>query len=119
MKLKPVGHRLLVKPDNIEEIEAITKEHQALKSLNFEIAKPDGQMRREQQGTDTGVVVAIGPNAWKLPQYGWGEEFWEPWCKVGDRIVFGRYAGKLKEDPETKEEFMCINDDDVQMIVED
>jgi co-chaperonin GroES (HSP10) len=117
MKLKAVAHRLLVKPDGLVEEELLNKEHSKLKELNFAISKPEGQYHREAQGTDTGIVVDVGPMAWKHSDYGYPSEDWKPWVKVGDRIVFGRYAGKLKEDPEDKVEYMIINDDDVQCLV--
>ena len=73
------------------------------------------QERREKVGTQIGTVIAIGNTCWKAFD---GDSFhWEPWCVVGDRITFARYAGKIVEDPVTKEEFMIINDEDVQCVV--
>jgi co-chaperonin GroES (HSP10) len=118
-KLNPVGHRVMVRPSKIEEEQLLDDDLPGLKSKGFIINKPDGQHRRDAAGTDSGVVVAVGPSAWKLAQYGYGDEGWTPWAKVGDRVVFGRYAGKLLKDPETGEEdvFMIINDDDIQAVI--
>lgn len=117
MKLNPAGHRVLIKPDKIEEEQLVDKELETLRQHNFEIVKPDGQKLRDKQGTDSGVVVAVGPNAWRHDQKVLGLEQPTPWAKVGDRVLFGRYAGKLIVHPETKEEFMIINDEDIQLVI--
>jgi len=117
MKFKAPAHRIIVKLDDIEENQAIKKDFAKLAETKFEIVKPDGQMKRERLGTDTGVVVQIGPMAWKAIDG--DKEGWTPWCKVGDRIVFGRYAGKLVEHPETGEEIYVINDEDVLLVMEE
>ena len=39
------------------------------------------------------------------------------WCKVGDKVIFGKYAGKMVENRDTGEEFMVINDDDIQLVI--
>jgi co-chaperonin GroES (HSP10) len=117
MKFNPAGHRLLVKPIDIAEEEDIKGKHEALSKAGFIINKPEGQARRDAMGTDEGTVVAIGPSAWKHPDYGYGVwDEWKPWCKVGDKITFGRYAGKLKEIDGI--DYMIINDDDVQLVEE-
>jgi co-chaperonin GroES (HSP10) len=116
MKLRAIGHRILVRPDGLEEEELLDKKHEELKKKGFVINKPEGQHRREAQGTDVGEIVDIGPMAWKHSDYGYPSAEWQPWAKIGDRIVFGRYTGKLKEDPETGIEYMIINDDDVQLV---
>lgn len=116
MKYNPPGHRILVKPTGLEEEELLDKKFDKLKESKFVIQKPDGQYRREAQGTDQGTVVAIGPMAWKHKDYGYGDPDWQPWCKVGDKIIFGRYAGKLIADPDDGSDLMIINDDDVQLV---
>jgi co-chaperonin GroES (HSP10) len=117
MKFKPAGHRLLVKPVDIIENEELNTKHGTLLSKGFVIEKPDGQARRDAMGTDEGTVVAIGPSAWKHTDYGFGVwDDWKPWCKVGDKVTFGRYAGKLKEIDGI--DYMVINDDDVQLVEE-
>jgi co-chaperonin GroES (HSP10) len=71
---------------------------------------------------ETGKVVGIGPTAWHaydktLPD-GKPNTHWEPWAKVGDRVVYARYGGKILKDPDTKEKYIMINDVDVQVVVE-
>ena len=46
-------------------------------------------MDKEHLATVVGLVVALGPDAYKDPN-----KFSEgPWCSVGDWVIFGRYAG--------------------------
>ncbi len=118
-KLKPVAHRLLVKPDAIIEEQELAKSHAKLKELNFVIEKPDNQKKRDLQGTESGTIIAIGPMAWKHSDYGYPSADWAPWCKVGDKVVFARYVGKLWPHPDTKEEFLIMNDEDIQLVQED
>lgn len=118
MKYKTPGHKILVRLDPLEEEQEIAKNFKGLADSKFKIVKPDGQDYRERLGVDTGVVVSIGKMAWKAIDG--NQEGWEPWCKVGDRIVFGRYCGKLVPDPDTgNEDLYVINDDDVQLVLEE
>ena len=64
-----------------------------------------------REATMQGKVVQIGPNAF----VGFADS--KPWCSVGDDIIFARHTGKFVTDPETKEEFLVINDEDCQVIV--
>jgi co-chaperonin GroES (HSP10) len=67
-----------------------------------------------RSGVEEGVVKGIGPMAWKNTDLGYGSSDWEPWVKVGDRIVYAKYSGKFFHDPETNEDLIIINDVDVQ-----
>lgn len=115
--LKVKGHRVLVKPDPPKDQfnKHVSKE---LADKGFEIALPKEQELREQVGTSIGTVVAVGSTCWKAYDYNVPLVIWEPWCKVGDRITFSRYAGKIQEDPVTNEKFMLINDVDVHCVIE-
>lgn len=112
MSLRVCGHRLLVKPDPLKEQIDIPE---GLAQAKFEVHKPVQQQRMEEAGTQTGVVLQVGNTAWKA--FDGDSATWLPWCKVGDRIIFARYAGKFVEDPGTKERFMVINDEDVQAVI--
>lgn len=114
MTLKVKGHRLLVKPDAPkEQMNEFVPE--SLKTAGFKIEMTPEQERLEKVGTQIGTVIDVGNTCWKA--FDGTSPDWEPWCKVGDRITFARYAGKLVEDPTTKEQFMIINDEDVHCIV--
>ena len=105
MAIKPVLHRILVKQDKLEDKDDAFKQ---AKALGLYIG--DLEQKREQAAIDTGVVVEIGPTAFK--DFGL-DEF--P-IKVGQTIVYAKYAGKAIVDPETKEVFVAINDEDLVAV---
>lgn len=112
MSLEIVGHRLLVKPDAVAEQLEVPS---GLKEGGFKVVKPADLERREEAGTQIGTVLQVGPTAFRA--FDSNDPNWKPWCAAGDRIIFARYAGKFVEDPDTKEKFFVINDEDVQVKV--
>lgn len=96
----PLGHRLLVKPDRVEEVD----DHFAsAKRAGIIIA--DNERKREQAAIDTGVVVSMGETVFK--DFGT-----DPWCQVNDKVIFTRYGGKSIKDTDGTE-YVIINDEDV------
>ena len=99
--IEPVGHRILVKPEKIEDVDTA-----------FASAKRAGiiietdERKREQAAVDRGVVVAMGATA--FVDFGG-----TAWCKVGDKIAYTRYGGKFIKDPEDNQEYIILNDEDV------
>lgn len=88
MKLKPTGYYILVKMEEIE-----------LTSEGGIIIATKEENQREQAGHDIGIISAIGPTAWTGFQ-GCDAETAEgraaQWgCKVGDKVEFSRYDGKV------------------------
>ncbi len=70
---------------------------------------PDETRDRESIATVVAYVIKVGPLAYKDPDK-FGEEC-EPWCKEGDWVCIGRYAGsRFKLDGG---EVRIINDDEV------
>ena len=70
---------------------------------------PDETRDRESIATVVAYVIKVGPLAYKDPDK-FGEEC-EPWCKEGDGVCIGRYAGsRFKLDGG---EVRIINDDEV------
>lgn len=112
--LKALGHRLLIKPDAVKEQKNVDLPS-SLRDKGFEVHLPVDMEKREEAGTQTGTVIDVGPTAWRA--FDGADERWQPWCQPGDRVIFARYAGKWVEDPETKEKFFVINDEDVQVKV--
>lgn len=101
--INPVLHRILVKPEDVEQ----TKYKTEIKG--FVIA--GDQKDREQKGVDKGIVVAFGPTVFS-------DYNTENPLKVGDAIVFAKFAGKEVQDPESPDEkFVIINDEDVVAIL--
>lgn len=106
MAIKPVLHRIIVKQDVLED-----------KDPHFAKAKAAGiitdfrERDREQAAIDTGTVLAIGETAFldfkvsSVP------------IKVGDTVVYARYAGKVITDPEDNQKYVALNDEDVVAII--
>jgi len=96
-----VGHRVLIKPDKIEEVS----------KGGIIIAKP--AVEKEQLGQVTGVVLALGNDCWR--------EYDAPWCKVGDKVLYQRYAGMRIPDAESEGGFrpdmVLLNDLDITGVV--
>ena len=92
---KPTGHRVLVKVTKVEEIS------------QGGIIIPKDVTKREQLGQDGGIVVEVGNTAYSDQE--------SPWCKVGDYVKFGRYAGQLISPKEAKDgiEYRVLNDLDI------
>jgi co-chaperonin GroES (HSP10) len=104
--IKPAGHRVLVRPDKLEDTDPV---YAAAKKAGIELARKD-DFKREQAAVDQGVVISLGSTAFK--DFGG-----EPWCGEGDYIAYARHAGKYVTDPETKEEFIILNDEDVVAVL--
>jgi co-chaperonin GroES (HSP10) len=94
----PVGFSILVKPDDIEEA-----------TESGIIVHSHTQMEREEQGQTDGIVIAMGPNVFideKAPR-----------CKVGDRVVFTKYAGMVRQGLDGCE-YRLMNDSDIKALLE-
>ena len=74
--INPVGWRLLIKPQEVREVS------EGGIILTTEVTKD-----REQMGNTTGVVVAMGSQCYADEP--------APWCAVGDKVIFAKYAGLL------------------------
>lgn len=98
--LEPVGYFLLVKPQEIEE------------TTEGGIILASTTLKQDRLATDIGVIQKIGPIAWK------GFADGTPWAKVGDVIMYAKYAGKRITDPDSLVEFILINDNDVLSVVD-
>lgn len=101
MKVRPIGHRVLIKPDKVEEVS----------KGGIIIAKP--AIDKEQLGQVTGIVLAIGEDCWR--------EYDKPWCQVGDRVLYQRYAGMRVPDNECeggfRSDMVLLNDLDITGVV--
>ena len=91
--IAPVGHRVLVKPDEVE-----TETESGIQLIVDE--------NREFAAQEYGIIIAIGPDAWK--------DFSEiPWAAVGDKIIYSRYGGKIIRDFKDDTKYVILNDEDV------
>jgi co-chaperonin GroES (HSP10) len=68
---------------------------------------------RQQVASQCGNVIAMGPDCYNDPK-----RFHDgPWCKVGDWVVFARYAGSRIEIEGG--EVRLLNDDEILATVQD
>lgn len=91
--INPVGWRVLIKPQEVKEVSA------GGIILNTEITK-----EREQMGNTTGIVVALGDQCFADEP--------TPWCKVGDKVIFAKYAGLLYRGKDGLH-YRMVNDKDI------
>lgn len=104
--ITPLLHRIIVKQQKLNEAH---KEYKRAEAIGLII--PDHEdSKRAQAGVDKGVIVAIGPTAYRdfntdVP------------IKVGDTVAFARFSGKVIVDPKDDEEYVALNDEDVVAIL--
>jgi len=100
---QPTGWRILVMP------------YQGSAKTRGGLHIPDEIREREALATVVAYVLRVGPLAYKDPdKFGSGEE---PWCKEGDWVCIGRYAGsRFKIDGG---EVRILNDDEVIATIAD
>ncbi len=98
---KPTGWRILILPYTLPQ------------STKGGVILSDETRERNQLATNVGYVVSLGPDAYrdelKFPD--------GPWCKSGDWVMFGRYAGsRFKiEGAEPR----LLNDDEILAVIDD
>ena len=96
------GYRLLVDIDPIEKV-----------TPGGIVLVQDEKL--EASGQQFGTVVAIGHTCWTNAE---GEQVVEPWCEVGDYILFARHAGRFVFDPKDRsKEYSVMLDTDVIAVI--
>ena len=113
--IEPIGRKILVKPDEFEQV-----------SDGGIIVATDSDLDKYNQATSTGVVIAVGPDAFthgtehiyrvengqlKLVEKrvdGFGDSKVAP----GDRVIFAKFAGKGLPGADG-EQYRIINDQDI------
>ena len=103
--IKVCGHRVLVRPYTKELFDPV---YAAAKAAGLQVVLDNE--KRVSASVDKGEVLSIGPSCW--PDQ-------EPWCKVGDIIVWAKHAHKLVEDQMTSEELGILNDEDVVAVIKE
>lgn len=96
--ITPRGHRILVLPDEIE-----------VKTKSGIITTTGTQVMREELAQVDGVVIEMGSTCFNDQP--------EAWCTVGDRVVFGKYSGIIRNGKDGKK-YRIINDLDVVATIE-
>jgi len=106
---QPTGWRILILP------------FKGKKKTDGGVILPDQAIEREALATVCGFVLKVGPLAYKDPQK-FGDPVdptknWKPWCKEGDWVIFGRYAGsRFKIEGG---EVRLLNDDEILATIND
>lgn len=90
----PTGGHVLVLPDKVEE------------KTEGGIYLPPTVQEQEQAAATSGIVISIGPQAWKDLDDG------KPWAAIGDRVNYPRYAGVVMKGNDDVE-YVLINDNDI------
>ena len=101
IKLKAVAFRVLVKPE-----EVITEHKVKDSDIRIHLAVDE---ELEKGARVCGTIVDIGPDVYAA--FHTSQEF--AGLQVGDRVYYARYAGKTIKHPETKEDFVLLNDEDI------
>lgn len=120
-RIKPVGHRLLIKLEEVEETYGETKILVARDAVNM-----------AQHAQVVGEVLAIGDQAFidlggREVQTKDGNttvitKDGKPWCKVGDKVLVEKYKFMQIPDEDLKDyksDIVLVNDQNVTAIVEE
>jgi co-chaperonin GroES (HSP10) len=108
MKYIPVLHRIIVKPNKFKQH---NKDRQRLEAAGLVI--PDMEDDAKQQArVDEGVVVAVGPTAFK--DYGV-----ESPVKIGDIVNYANWSGKYLGDASSEDLLIVLNDEDIVCVIKD
>jgi len=116
--LRPTGYYVLIEMEEVEE-----KEEEFVSGSSIILATHKQKQEnstdneRVKGGHDVGVIRAFGPNTyvgfkgiWWFLTVKW--RAWQYGIKIGDRVEFNRYDGKVPRDPEY-ENFRIIQDEHV------
>lgn len=96
--IRPAGWRVLVAPHEVKKV-----------SKGGIILTTEATEEREQMGNTTGVVVALGEQCFADEP--------KPWCAVGDKVIFAKYAGLLYLGKDGKK-YRMINDKDITGVLD-
>ena len=98
---RPTGYRILILPFT----------HSTVTKGGIQLAQ--ATVDKERLATVVGYVVATGPDA-----YSDSHKFPEgPWCKEGDWVIFGRYAGARFQIEGG--DMRLLNDDEILACIDD
>ena len=92
----PVGARVLVRPDAVEEF-----------SAGGLIVNIGNDLKREELAQINGIIVAMGNTCY--------HDQVTPWCAVGDSVIFGKYSG-LFYTGDDGVKYRIINDLDIVAV---
>jgi len=97
--LHPRGSKLLLYPDPI-----------MVETQSGIVVATGKEVDRLEMAQTEGVVVEIGPNAY--------HDQVSPWCKVGERVIFAKYAGIMSKGKDGKQ-YRFVNDLDIVGVIDE
>jgi len=101
----PTGWRILIEPIKVEE------------TTSGGIALPTSAVEAKEHLRYIGRVVSMGPLCYKHAKFGDDQ----PWCKVGDMVAHGAYAGQAiqvrNKAGDAYVALKLINDDEVLSVI--
>jgi len=103
MKIKPVLHRILVLPEQVEDTDDLLRRAKAV-GIKIELDK------REKKAAVIGTVVAIGNTAYR--EYGTTHK--EEGIEIGSKILYAKYSSA--EVPNS--DLIVLNDEDIIGVIE-
>ena len=106
--LNPIAFRVVIRPDPVQTEKEIKTNAGLIVKLALKVDE-----RMEANATDRGTIVAIGPDVYtafktSLPYGG---------LEPGQHVAFAKYSGKWVADPETGEELLVVNDEDIVTVL--
>ena len=103
---EPTGWRILILP------------YQGKKKTKGGLHLPEQAVEREALATVCGLVLKVGPLAYQdASKFDYTTGHSRVWCKKGDWVIFGRYAGaRFKIDGG---EVRLLNDDEILATIKD
>ena len=96
--IHPKGHRILIKPDQIET-----------KTASGIIVTTAAQEAREALAQSYGTVVDMGNTCYHDQP--------EPWCAIGDRVAFAKYSGTISKGKDGVT-YRTVNDLEIVSVVD-
>ena len=96
---KPTGHRILIKTLDVAN------------KTNMGIYLPSKSVEDHRAIASIGKVIELGKDAYKR------DDMSEPWCKVDDYVMLGKYAGHRFKFGQA--ELSIMNDDEILGVVPD
>lgn len=99
-----VAVKIFIKDHNAKFIDKDGKESILL--------RPETYANEDRWRSCTGLVIGMGPDAYKHDKFKSG-----PWCKIGDWVVIPRHAGMQYN--YRGHTIHSVNDDAIDMVIED
>lgn len=105
--MEALGNKVIILPDKGK-----LNEHGEEVSESGIVTKTATQVGDYRDQTSEGIIIDFGPAAWIDDALGG-----KPWVEIGDHVVYAKYSGKEFTNPEDGTEYVCVNDDALQVRI--